>query len=103
MSSDNRLTDEDHGVWEVVTETSTYELDLDRKVGRRFPGRGVTSLAPELFISALEHDGEDWEIVTILQCAIGEPMFLIATGIDHTGAHETTRRSTMVLAIKALV
>ena len=103
MSSDDRLTDSDNGVWEVVTETSTYELDLDRKVGRRFPGRGVTSLAPDAFISALEHDGEEWEIVTILQCAIGAPMFLVATGIDHKGTYETTRRSTMVLAIKALV
>ena len=103
MSSDNRLTDSDNGVWEVVTETSTYELDLDRKVGRRFPGRGVTSLAPELFISALEHDGEEWEIVTLLQCAIGEPMHIVAIGIDHEGMHETARRSTMVRAIKSLV
>jgi len=100
MSSDDRLTNDDCGRWEVVTETSTYELDLDRMVGRRFPGRGVTSLPLGTFISALHHDGEEWEILDIVLCEIGHVMMLAT--LDASGRHSTNRLSTMVRAIRAM-
>lgn len=99
-SERDRLVDSDTGRWEVLTETSRYELDLDRRTGRRSPGAGLPSGEEGYVLNALPHDEQEWDLLDIVLCEVGLSMLLVSA--SPSTLRPTTRASTPVRAIRAL-
>ena len=98
------LLGRESGRWLVQSETSAYVIDLDTMTGVRVPGDGAGSVtAPEdVSVSNLRKDGQEFQIVTILSCAVGGPMVLFARGISDEPGVDTIRRTTIVQSITSI-
>jgi hypothetical protein len=59
----------------VVTETSTYLLDLTAMTATRLPGRGAG--AATATVAELRRDAEPVPLVAVSAVVIGDPMTLI--------------------------
>lgn len=87
------LTDDETGCYVVTTQSaSRYWLDLDRRLLRR-----VTSPLSHRFLR-LRQDGEDVDLVEVVQCHVGQPMVLLIN-LNVPGVWLTTRESTPVVRI----
>jgi hypothetical protein len=89
------------GVWNVYTETSMYTIDLDKKLGRREPGKGAGGVGPHnpsLKAEQLRADGEWFKIVGIF-CEVGPGMSLVCEGIAQADIY-TLRQTTWVQRIE---
>jgi hypothetical protein len=83
----------DGSSYEVVTESSSYILNLDDKLAIRVPGKEAENL---------RKDREWFRIHKILSCEIGKPMILLCSEINDRLDVFTTRRSTHVIKITEL-
>lgn len=77
----------------VITESSSYQLDLDTRVGVRIPGRGDGKRP-----AVLRKDGENWELLEVISCEVGTPMRLLVKGLADAGI-PTIRTTTPVKTI----
>ena len=59
----------------VVTESSTYVLDLEQRTATRLAGMGAGD-APDVWIAALRRDAESIPVPEVVQLVIGLPMVL---------------------------
>jgi hypothetical protein len=100
MANRSVLQDTDRGRWLIRTATSTYELDLSKRVGVHIPGSDQAGSA-----SKLRRDGDHWTLKKIVRCEIGFPMELLLQGVTPDAASRvaaTVRTTTTVLAIDQL-
>jgi hypothetical protein len=89
----NTLTDDATGCYVVTTQSaSRYWLDLNRRLLRR-----VTSTQPQTTLH-LRGDGEDIDLIEIVDCRLGHPMVLLIN-LNVPGVWLTTRESTTVVRI----
>ena len=90
------LTDDATGCYVVTTASATrYWLDLDRRLLRRVTSPGVH--AP----LRLRQDGDDIDLLEVVQCHIGRPMVLLIN-LNVPGVWLTTRESTPVVRIDSV-
>ncbi|WP_104170015.1 hypothetical protein [Cryobacterium sp. M23] len=90
------LTDDATGCYVVTTASATrYWLDLDRRLLRRVTSPGVQS--PH----RLRQDGDDIDLLEVVQCHIGRPMVLLIN-LNVPGVWLTTRESTPVVRIDSV-
>lgn len=86
------LTNEDKGLWNVQTETSSYLVDMDNKKAMRSPNTGA-GIHPDhaenrvVFVNPIRGDGEWFPMSEIEQCKVGEPMYMYQPG---AGMRSTT-------------
>jgi hypothetical protein len=98
------LFDDDTGRWQITTQTSIYVLDLDQRSTIRFPGAaGDQGIDPQVRaaypVSVLEDDRQPRPIWLLVQCRVGDPMYLY-TDVDPTSV--TLRGTTPVREIRRL-
>lgn len=90
------------GVWNVYTETSMYVIDLDKKLGKRDPGKGLgagnSSRNPDMKASPMRADGE-WFQIKGIYCEVGPSMSIICEGLV-TADIFTLRQTTWVRKIE---
>ena len=99
MPSEPRFLDnESKGRWIVVTQTSTYFLDLDNRTAIRIPNKKSENVEG-YDIASLRKDGEMWNVATILKCVVGKNLELKTTGTHKKLKVMTLRRSTPVVSI----
>ena len=75
------LLDDDTGRWQVTTQTSIYLLDLDHRTMTRFPGaagdQGIDPDSRAVYpVNSLEGDGQPHSLWRLVQCRVGERMYL---------------------------
>ncbi|MDY7528151.1 MULTISPECIES: hypothetical protein [unclassified Cryobacterium] len=91
------LSDGSTGRYLVATASgSLYRLDLDRRVMSRVPEFGVESR-----LHRLRRDGEDVDLLELVQCEVGKRMIL-RINLAAPGVWMTTRASTEVKRIENL-
>lgn len=97
----DELTSTTTGCWHVMTETATYMVDLDRRVAVRQPGQGVPPGGDGLpaTVAALRRDGQQFTIVRVVTCRVGERMVLIGHGVNADPNVVTHRQTTIVQSI----
>lgn len=100
------LFDEGAGRWQITTQTSIYLLDLDQRSMIRFPGaagdQGIDPQAGAAYpVSVLEDDRETKPVWLLIQCLVGERMYLY-TDVDVDATHITLRGTTPVREIRRL-
>jgi hypothetical protein len=97
----DELTNTTTGCWHVMTETATYMVDLDRRVAVRQPGHGAPPGGDELpaIVAALRRDGQEFTVVRVVTCRVGERMVLIGYGINADPSFVTHRETTIVQSI----
>lgn len=90
------------GVWNVYTETSMYVIDLDKKLGKREPGRGLgaanASHNQNMKASEMRADGE-WFQIKGIYCEVGPSMSIICEGLVKADIF-TLRQTTWVRKIE---
>ena len=64
------------GLWEVVTQSSRYLLDLYRCTASRHRLE-VGDLAPGALPVVLRRDAEELTLLAVIECRIGRPMMLL--------------------------
>jgi hypothetical protein len=104
MAAD-KLSNADTGVWRVYSATSSYILDMNKRRGTRMPGTGIPFDGDEAdgyYVSDLRQDGEWWDIVSIVNCRLGEYLEVLTTGISDDPDMYTYRRSTVIRRIERL-
>ena len=87
-----RLTNWRTGAYAVTTIDSTYVIDLDRKVVFR------VARTEDPIGAKMPRDGEPIALVSIVKCALRQPMHLLLD-LRLPGVFVTVRRSTPVVAI----
>lgn len=100
----DELLDEDTGRCQITTQTSLYVLDLDHRTTTRFPGAaGDQGIGPQARtaspVNILEDDRQPQPIWLLLQCQVGERMYLY-TNVD--AANIAFRGTTPVREIRRL-
>lgn len=101
MKEVTELTENDTGMWNVQTETSSYIIDMDNHKAMRMPNTGA-GIHPDhaenrvIYVSTLPHDGEWFDFATLKQCTVGELMFIYQ-------GRNGMRRSTIVCKIQKVV
>ena len=100
----DQLFDDDTGRWQITTQTSIHLLDLDQRTVTRIPGaaaeHGVRpQTGPTYAVATLAGDRQTQSLYLLLQCLVGEPMYLY-TDADPTGI--TLRGTTPVREIRRL-
>lgn len=93
-----RLCDDVTGLFEILTQTATYLLDLDECTLTRYPDRPATTGA--YLAAPLRKDGLDLPLLKILRCALGAPL-LVLVDVRGDGV-STLRQSTPVRRIERL-
>lgn len=90
------------GRWEVVTEASRYELDLDREMLRRV--RGTVKPGPEVAFPAKlrDHDRGWIRLLRIIQLEVGKPAIFDIESLGGPDMLFTRRSTTYVLSIRQL-
>ena len=88
------------GRWRVLTETASYELDLDAGTARRTPLAVPNDASGWAPVADLRRDGEAIPLIWVLRCRVGEPM-LLALDVCNDGAL-TFRLTTPVALIQRL-
>lgn len=83
------------GAYRVVTQSSTYEIDLDRMVLRRLP----RTANPDG--SLLRRDDELVMLLAIDECTVGRRMS-VRINLNVLGVGVTTRMATDVLSIELI-
>lgn len=91
----NSLMDAATGTYRVTTVSSTYEVDLDRMVFKRFPRTG----RPEGAL--LRRDDELVMLIAIDDCTVGRRMSLLID-LNVLGVPFTARHATEVLSIEQI-
>jgi hypothetical protein len=91
------------GVWNVYTETSMYVIDLDKKLGKREPGKGLgpssnSSRNQNMKASEMRADGE-WFQIKGVYCEVGPSMTILCEGIVPADIF-TLRQTTWVRKIE---
>lgn len=90
------------GVWNVYTETSMYTIDLDKKLGRREPGKGLGAASPShnqnMQAEQMRADGDWFEIVALF-CEVGPAMSILCNGLVPADIY-TMRQTTWVRKIE---
>lgn len=76
------VRDHDHGAWRVTTaSTTTYLIDLDRRLVARHPetgaGNGASPSRPGVPVRVLPFDGEWTDLVGLVQCRLGRPLVIL--------------------------
>ena len=92
--------DTESGVWTVVTQTSTYLLDLDEKTLLRAPGVGGTG-DEEWTVSRLRRDSEDIPLLGVKSCRVGESAQFWVRAADDPDVR-TWRITTPVVSIERI-
>ncbi|MEX1080168.1 MAG: hypothetical protein WED09_13795 [Homoserinimonas sp.] len=87
--------DSANGAYRVTTRSSTYEIDLDRMVLRRFPRTGNCDG------SLLRRDDELIMLLAIDDCTVGRRMSL-RIDLNVLGVPFTARYATEVVSIKRI-
>lgn len=87
------LMDSTSGAYRVVTEASTYLIDLDRGVLRRLPRTGNEQG------SLLRRGDELITILNVIECTVGRAMKLMID-LHVVGVPFTMRMSTPVVSIE---
>lgn len=88
------------GVFTVVTQTSTYLIDLAEKTLLRAPGVGRNEdITWE--VSQLRRDSEDIPLLDVRSCRIGEPAQFWVSAVDDPEVR-TWRITTPVVAIERI-
>jgi len=106
---DDKMSDEvttldgiSEGVWNVYTETSMYTIDLDKKLGRREPGKGLGAASAShnqnMQAAEMRADGEWFKVVGVY-CEVGPGMTIICEGIAKADIY-TLRQTTWVQRIE---
>jgi hypothetical protein len=90
------------GVWNVYTETSMYVVDLDKKLAKREPGKGLGAASrshnKDMKASEMRADGE-WFKVIGLYCEVGPSMTILCEGLVPADIF-TLRQTTWVRKIE---
>lgn len=96
------LTNKDTGKWMISTRTAVYSLNLDTRVGIRYPlYEPVTSgTLEEYVIAELRKDGEPFYIIDLVKCHVDYPMTLIIRGVSENPSVKTVRNTTPVILIE---
>jgi hypothetical protein len=94
------LFDQDCGLWQVITETSLYVLDLEQRWILRTPGAGPRASDPGNVVRHFPHDHRFTPLIRLLTCRIGERMHLLMG--RQVGAEPVRSASTEVLQILCL-
>ena len=90
------LTDEATGRYLVTTESgSRYTLDFNRRLFRRTTNPTLVARR------GLRRDGEDIDLVEVIECRLGKPLLLLIN-LWVPGVWFTTRESTPVVRIEPL-
>ena len=90
------------GRWEVVTEASRYQLDLDREMLRRV--RGTVKPGPEVAFPAKlrDHDRGWVRLLRIVHLEVGMPAVFDIESLGGPDILFTRRTTTFVLSIRQL-
>lgn len=89
------LMDAASGAYRITTQSSMYEIDLDRMVLRRIPRTS------DLDGSLLRRDEELVMLLGINDCTVGRRMSL-RINLNVLGVEFTTRNSTVVVSIEPI-
>jgi hypothetical protein len=90
------------GVWNVYTETSMYVVDLDKKIAKRKPGKGLGAASAshnQGMKAAPMRADEEWFKVLGLYCEVGPSMTIICEGLATADIY-TMRQTTWVRKIE---
>jgi hypothetical protein len=97
---ERRLTDDQTGIWMVITETSRYYLDLGARRLMRVPGQPHFTEEGDLVLLAhLERDHEWVPLVEVVDCEVGWPLVVLTE--PRGDGSVVYRQSTLVQAIHA--
>ena len=90
------------GVWNIYTETSMYVVDLDKKLAKREPGKGLgagsKSRNENMKASEMKADGEWFKVIGIY-CEVGPSMSIVCQGLVPADIF-TLRQTTWVRKIE---
>lgn len=90
------------GRWEVITEASRYQLDLDRELLRRI--RGTVKPGPDVAFPAKlrDHDRGWVRLLRIIQLEVGKPAVFDIESLGGLDVAYTRRTTTWVVSIRQL-
>ena len=103
MKEVNEVTDETTGTWNVQTETSSYILDMDEHKAMRMPNTGA-GIHPDhaknrtIIVTDLRNDGKWFTFARLVQCKVGDIMFMRETLDGECRASTIIRKITKVVA-----
>ena len=84
------------GRWRVVTQTASYDIDVDNELVRRNPRDDPN---PEWPQALMRKDGDVVPLIEVLQCEVGQPMHLLIMVSDDPKCIGTLRMTTPVVEI----